>query len=75
MNASSSERIAIAIDDRQQVSGLLRTVPGARACYVFGHGAGAGLYFQKRPAGSSWEGLGFEQLLHIQHHLAGAQLR
>ena len=43
MNASYSERIAIAIDDRQQVSGLLLTVPSARACYVFGHGAGAGM--------------------------------
>ena len=37
------ERLAIRIDDAQQVSGLLLSPPAARACYVFAHGAGAGM--------------------------------
>ena len=37
------EPIAIRIDDTQQVSGLLLSPPAARACYVFAHGAGAGM--------------------------------
>ncbi len=35
--------IAFAVDDEQRVSGLLQMPPDARACYVFAHGAGAGM--------------------------------
>ena len=35
--------VTITIDDGQQVSGLLLAPPDARACYVFAHGAGAGM--------------------------------
>lgn len=38
-----SKPITLALDDGQQVSGLLLAPPGARACYVFAHGAGAGM--------------------------------
>jgi hypothetical protein len=33
----------ITVDDAQRVSGLLQAPPGARACYVMAHGAGAGM--------------------------------
>ncbi len=33
----------IAVDDGHRVSALAITPPGARACYVFAHGAGAGM--------------------------------
>jgi uncharacterized protein len=35
--------VKIAIDDTQQVSGLLQVPRGARACCVLAHGAGAGM--------------------------------
>jgi predicted alpha/beta-hydrolase family hydrolase len=35
--------VTLTIDDGQQVSGLLLAPPDARACYVFAHGAGAGM--------------------------------
>ena len=35
--------LTIAIDDTQNVSGLLSAPDDARACYVFAHGAGAGM--------------------------------
>jgi hypothetical protein len=35
--------ISIAVDETQQVSGLLLVPPDASACYVFAHGAGAGM--------------------------------
>jgi predicted alpha/beta-hydrolase family hydrolase len=35
--------LTIDVDDAQRVSGLLIVPPGARACYVFAHGAGAGM--------------------------------
>jgi uncharacterized protein len=40
---SSAEPISIAVNDAARVSGLLQTPPGARACYVLAHGAGAGM--------------------------------
>jgi predicted alpha/beta-hydrolase family hydrolase len=33
----------IVVDDTRRVSGLLQAPPGARACYVMAHGAGAGM--------------------------------
>jgi len=36
-------QLSIRIDETQQVSGLLLSPPDARACYVFAHGAGAGM--------------------------------
>jgi len=38
-----TESIRIAVDDATQVSGLLQVPDGASACYVFAHGAGAGM--------------------------------
>ena len=35
--------VTLTIDGGQQVSGLLLAPPDARACYVFAHGAGAGM--------------------------------
>ena len=39
----TAKQVPIALDDGQQVSGLLLAPPGARACYVLAHGAGAGM--------------------------------
>jgi len=38
-----AQPVAIAIDGGASVSGLLIAPPGARACYVMAHGAGAGM--------------------------------
>ncbi len=35
--------VTIAVDDAERVSGLLQKPPGAAACYVMAHGAGAGM--------------------------------
>src|SRR4030095_2735443 len=35
--------LTLAVNDAQRVSGLLQAPPGAHACYVFAHGAGAGM--------------------------------
>lgn len=35
--------VTITVDDTQRVSGLLLAPPGAGACYVLAHGAGAGM--------------------------------
>ena len=43
MSRSHPEPVAIAIDDAVRVSGLLLRPPAARACYIFAHGAGAGM--------------------------------
>jgi uncharacterized protein len=40
---ASPQPTAIAVDDKQQVSGLLHVPPRARVCYVLAHGAGAGM--------------------------------
>lgn len=37
------QRISIEVDETTSVSGLFVTAAGARACYVFAHGAGAGM--------------------------------
>jgi predicted alpha/beta-hydrolase family hydrolase len=42
-DADNAEPVAIRIDDTQQVSGMLQRAPGAQACYVLAHGAGAGM--------------------------------
>jgi predicted alpha/beta-hydrolase family hydrolase len=43
MKAESAERLRIEIGPGDAVSGLLVQPPQARACYVFAHGAGAGM--------------------------------
>ena len=43
MPTDSPTPVAIALDDGARISGLLQALPGARACYVFAHGAGAGM--------------------------------
>ena len=43
MGSMAPEPVIIAIDDDRQVSGLLQAPAAARACYVFAHGAGAGM--------------------------------
>jgi predicted alpha/beta-hydrolase family hydrolase len=40
---AKSEPVTIAVSNKQRVSGLLLAPPGARACYVMAHGAGAGM--------------------------------
>jgi predicted alpha/beta-hydrolase family hydrolase len=42
MNAQA-EPVTIAVSGKERVSGLLLAPPGARACYVLAHGAGAGM--------------------------------
>jgi predicted alpha/beta-hydrolase family hydrolase len=43
MISSAAERVSIDVDGSTRVSGLLLLPPAARACYVLGHGAGAGM--------------------------------
>src|SRR5207302_8763383 len=43
MNSASPQPVTISVNDAQRVSGLLHAPPGARACYVLAHGAGAGM--------------------------------
>jgi predicted alpha/beta-hydrolase family hydrolase len=37
------QAITVTVNDAQRVSGLLQAPPASRACYVFAHGAGAGM--------------------------------
>jgi predicted alpha/beta-hydrolase family hydrolase len=39
----TADPVTIELENAQRVSGLLMVPPGARACYVFAHGAGAGM--------------------------------
>ena len=41
--STSPQPVTFAVDDTQRVSALLQAPPGARACYVMAHGAGAGM--------------------------------
>ena len=43
MSPTVPEPVRIVVSDDVLVSGLLQKPPGARACYVFAHGAGAGM--------------------------------
>src|SRR6201992_196548 len=43
MTEPGAKQLAIAIDDATSVSGLLTRPVGATACFVFAHGAGAGM--------------------------------
>ena len=43
MSAAQPEPLTIELENAQRVPGLLIAPPGARACYVFAHGAGAGM--------------------------------
>ncbi|MBA2398446.1 MAG: alpha/beta hydrolase [Bradyrhizobium sp.] len=43
MKAVNAERLQIRIENAEPVSALLMKPPQARACYVFAHGAGAGM--------------------------------
>jgi predicted alpha/beta-hydrolase family hydrolase len=43
VNAGVAERLTIAIDETRRVSALLQLPPGATACFVLAHGAGAGM--------------------------------
>lgn len=43
VNPESSQPVTIPINDSLPVSGLFQASPGARACYVLAHGAGAGM--------------------------------
>jgi predicted alpha/beta-hydrolase family hydrolase len=42
--AEATDPISIEVNDTIRVSGLLQAPPGARACYVLAHGAGAGMH-------------------------------
>ena len=41
--SASAQPLTITVDDTRRVSGLLHVPPGAHACYVVAHGAGAGM--------------------------------
>ncbi|HKA41973.1 MAG TPA: alpha/beta family hydrolase [Burkholderiales bacterium] len=43
MSSTSPRPVTVCIDDGRRVSGLLQAPVHARACYVFAHGAGAGM--------------------------------
>ena len=43
MASEATNPISIEVNDAIRVSGLLQAPPGARACYVLAHGAGAGM--------------------------------
>ena len=43
MTSSDPKPVTIVVDDARKVSGLLLAPPRARACYLFAHGAGAGM--------------------------------
>src|SRR5690349_4905599 len=43
MTGSHTERLSIAVGENTRVSALLQGPPDAVACYVFAHGAGAGM--------------------------------
>jgi uncharacterized protein len=43
MNVDSPQRLKINVDAAEDVSALLLRPPAARACFVFAHGAGAGM--------------------------------
>ena len=43
MSAADLQSISIPVTDDQRVSGLLQVPADAKACYVFAHGAGAGM--------------------------------
>jgi predicted alpha/beta-hydrolase family hydrolase len=43
VNAGVAERLTLAIDETRRVSALLQLPPGATACFVLAHGAGAGM--------------------------------
>ena len=44
MSAAQPESLTIRIDEQRQVSGVLLAPADARACYVYAHGAGAGMH-------------------------------
>jgi uncharacterized protein len=43
MNTVSPQKLKVQVDSADEVSALLLQPPAARACYVFAHGAGAGM--------------------------------
>src|SRR5262245_32205954 len=43
MSSALAKPVKIVLSDAASVSGLLQAPPRARACYVFAHGAGAGM--------------------------------
>jgi hypothetical protein len=43
MNHSNAEPVSIIVNDEHTVSGILLAPARARACYLFAHGAGAGM--------------------------------
>jgi uncharacterized protein len=60
MTESSAQPLKIAVDNAASVSGLLTRPPHARACYVFAHGAGAGMthsFMEKVAAGLGERGI------------------
>jgi hypothetical protein len=43
MNSADPQPLTVTVNNAQRVSGLLQAPPGAHACYVLAHGAGAGM--------------------------------
>jgi predicted alpha/beta-hydrolase family hydrolase len=60
MTDASAQPLKIAVDNAASVSGLLTRPPQPRACYVFAHGAGAGMthsFMEKVAAGLGERGI------------------
>jgi predicted alpha/beta-hydrolase family hydrolase len=43
MSAGTAKRLTLAVDETRRVSALFQLPPAATACFVFAHGAGAGM--------------------------------
>ena len=53
--STAAKPVSIPVNDTTHVSGLLQNPPGARACYVLAHGAGAGMVTEAIVRGSTAE--------------------
>jgi uncharacterized protein len=63
MSAPDAKDVMIALDDGVRVSGLWQCPAAARACYVFAHGAGAGMHHRfMADVASELAGLGIATL-------------
>jgi uncharacterized protein len=60
MTRHHADQVTIAVNDQAHVSGLMVTLPGARACFVMAHGAGAGMthpFMEAMAAGLATRGI------------------
>src|SRR5215210_3193277 len=60
MTRHHADQVTIVVKDEVKVSGLMAAPPGARACYVIAHGAGAGMthpFMEAVPGGLAARGI------------------